>query len=118
MRTIYNDEIDRAVGAERPKSIGARNRYGEWDFTVTVSPRRLRRLTGARYFRRDGMDIDDFADLVCRNVSGVDDHDSAIEWWIDISTRALDAAQEARTSAVPWHLQEEPEPEGWEPEAA
>ena len=118
MRTIYNDEIDRAVGAERPKSIGARNGYGEWDFTVTVSPRRLRRLTGARYFRRDGMDIDDFADLVCRNVSGVDDHDSAIEWWIDISTRALDAAQEARTSAVPWHLQEEPEPEGWESEAA
>jgi hypothetical protein len=113
---LFAAEIERAVGADRPKSTGARNRYGEWDFTATVSPRRLRRLTGARYFRRDGMDIDDFADLVCRNVPAVDDHDSAIGWWIDIATRALDAAQEARTTAVPWHLQERPADE-WPEEA-
>jgi len=105
--------IETFAGVERPESSGARVRGdGEWDWAYHVTPREMRRLTAAGYFRRGGMHPDVFAELLVNSVPGVESTDAAFEWWVTTCLQALDERATARSSAVAWEDEQQPDPDG------
>jgi hypothetical protein len=109
--TTFTGFVDSFVYSERPKSIGNRNRHAEWDWHNLFPKRAFRRLTGAGYFRADGMNIDEFTDLVISRVPGVDTLDAAMDWYMTTALAELDERQADRAGVVAWEDQEQPDPD-------
>lgn len=104
-------EIDRVLHGNALRSSGGRTAFGEWDWLDHVPRRDMRRLTGAGYFARAGLAIDEAADLIISRVPGVETIDDAIEWYVATALVELDERQADRAGDVPWHDLERPDDE-------
>lgn len=102
-------EIDRVLAGNPLRSTGARNAHGEWDWVDHIDRRTMRRLTGAGYFARAGLSIDEAADMICARVGGVDTLDDAIAWYVRTALAELDERQADRAGVVRWEDQERPD---------
>lgn len=102
-------EIERVLAGNALVSSGARSEHGEWDWLPHVDRRTIRRLTGAGYFARRGVELDVAADLIIARVPGVETFDDAIEWYVTTALRELDERQAARRGEVRWEDQERPD---------
>lgn len=102
-------EIDRVLNGNAVASCGRRTEHGEWDWLDAVDRRTVRRLTGAGYFARGGLSIDEMADMVAARVGGVETLDEAVEWFISTAVHELDARQAARRGEARWEDQERPD---------
>lgn len=87
------DALDRVVGPDRLALGPTPGGEPEWDWLPRVSRRTLRRLRGARYMRRDGVQPDWLAQLIVPRVPGVETDGDAIDWYIKTCLVAIDEAR-------------------------
>lgn len=104
-------EIERVLQGNPLQSSGHAHEEGEWDWLPLVDRRTMRRLTGAGYFARHGLALDEAADVIRQHVAGIATMDDAIEWYIRTALHELNERQRERSGEVAWEDQERPEEE-------
>jgi hypothetical protein len=103
--------LERVIGVERPQLLSERlTGASEWDFAIHIAPRDLRRLNGAKFFRRDGMRPDVFADLICDRVATIDNQSDAFDWFLNTALAVLDERRDIRDRVERWEDQQQPAP--------
>lgn len=90
-------ELERVLGSDTVATWNrTRGSGGEWDVIKALPLRTRQRLTGARFFTKHGLRPDVAADIICRHVGGIDDIDSAMQWYINMSRLALAQRRRSR----------------------
>ena len=112
---IAGGEIERVLWGNVLQSTGHAHDHGEWDWLPLVDKRTMRRLTGAGYFARNGIALDEAIDMIVERVGGVETRDQALDWYISTALRELDERQGRRAGVVAWEDLERPDDE-WDPD--
>lgn len=82
-------ELDRVVGPEALASSPGPRNWPEWDYLYSLPRRTRRRLIGAGYMRRGGMQPDLLADVIVPRVAEVETIDDAMEWYVKTCLTAI-----------------------------
>lgn len=104
-------EIERVLAGNPVRSSGGRTGYGEWDWLGAVPARTMRRLTGAGYFARGGLSVDEAADIICARVPGISTPDDALAWYVSTALAELEERQADRRGETRWEELERPDDE-------
>lgn len=92
MDYFAHDELDRVIGSERLQSpLGTRNVGGEYDPFFQLPEKTRRKLSGAGMIVAApyGERADVLADIICREVAGIETIDDALAWYFKMCSRYM-----------------------------